>query len=480
MGYVILIIIIYIHINMRLVSISALCIASLIAVQASQDFSLENALTQVTGTLDFQDQVLYDSIKNSYDELKKDFDSRNVSERVKNITGVGISDYSQSATIQNVKGLRNEYFDRYTTTILNKFPMPPAVKDEVYAFFQKAKNSEENQWNMHRTMFSSDEQGSTHVVCLMSLRTPENKFNIYSFSNANSIIFAPNVTIITTSNRTWFGLFNKTEQKIVQVPQNLTKEDMIAVSDYFDLVIYDRFLRYFDSSRLSGVLENSIVLLTEGEDPTPKPRFAGYFEVLDAVQKTYDLAFKMFSSSSKTEIVQSFTKLGFASYENDVSISTYVGVLSSNIDRLKEGIIRTLNVPADKKDEFLSFIDLADIGDSQSWVNYQSFLRSDNAGGASSIQIFFNFDEQNSKHNVFVTKTKTKFQVADDVYVMKKSKSTFGGMFQSEKIDFKRQSHQVTTEDAELLMTFFDVIALKKFQATLDLMKPVMNLAAIE
>ena len=89
----------------------------------------------MTGTLDFNDQVLYQSIKDSYDELKKDFDRRNVSERVKNITGVGISDYSSSATIQNVKGLRNEYFDRYTQTILNKFTMNAEVKKEVNEYF---------------------------------------------------------------------------------------------------------------------------------------------------------------------------------------------------------------------------------------------------------------------------------------------------------------------------------------------------------
>ena len=102
---------------------------------------------------------------------------------------------------------------------------------------------------MHRSLFSSDTDGNTNVVCFMSLKTPEEKFNIYSFSMANSIKFAPNVTIVTSSTRSWRGIFNKTTQEVIQVPQNLTEDDMLAVSDYFDLVIYDRFLRYFDSTR---------------------------------------------------------------------------------------------------------------------------------------------------------------------------------------------------------------------------------------
>jgi hypothetical protein len=331
---------------------------------------------------------------------------------------------------------------------------------------------------MHRSLFSSDNEGNTHVVCLMSLKTPEEKFNIYSFSMANSIVFAPNVTVVTSSSSSWLGIFNKTEQEIVQTPQNLTEEDMLAVSDYFDLVIYDRFLRYFDSSRTPSPYALGDNLLGDGEEP--KPRFAGYFQVLDAVEKTFDLAKKIFSSSTKTEIVNSFTKVGFASYDNDVNIHYYLGVAQSNTDRLKTMIIRNFQIPADKADSFRDFIDFADIADSSAWTNYQSFLRADNEGGAKSVQIFFNLDLATNKYNVFITDVKTKFKVADDIYVMKKSKSRFGGMFEKETIDFKKQSHIVTAEDAEILMTFFDVIALKKFQATLELMKPIATLAALE
>jgi hypothetical protein len=51
---------------------------------------------------------------------------------------------------------------------------------------------------------------------------------------------------------------------------------------------------------------------------------------------------KIFSSSSKTEIVQSFTKVGFASYDNDVLIQYYIGASQTLIGRLKDMIIRNL------------------------------------------------------------------------------------------------------------------------------------------
>jgi hypothetical protein len=157
--------------------------------------------------------------------------------------------------------------------------------------------------------------------------------------------------------------------------------------------------------------------------------FSGFSEILDAVEKTYDLAKKIFGSSTKTEIVESYTKLGFESYDNIVTIQYYIGVGASNIDKLKSIIVRSLAIPADKVEAFNDYIDFADCMDASSWTNFQSFLRADNEGGSKSVQVFFNLDSATNKYNVFVTDTKASFKVADDVYVMKRSKSTMGGMF---------------------------------------------------
>ena len=72
-------------------------------------------------------------------------------------------------------------------------------------------------------------------------------------------------------------------------------------------------------------------------------------------------------------------------------------------------IIRNLQIPADKAASFNDFIDFADIVDASSWTNYQSFLRTDNAGGAKSVQLFFNLDLETNKYNVFLTDVKTQF-----------------------------------------------------------------------
>jgi hypothetical protein len=377
------------------------------------------------------------------------------------------------ATIEQLKGLKADYYDQYTQHILTKFNMPEEVKEKVSLFFEGAKFSDIGIWGMYRSIFSADALGNTNLLCIMTQRTSEDKFNTFVFSMANSIKFEPNVLLVTRSKRSWFGLFSKTDQELVKIPVTMTTEDMELISDYFDQVIYDRFMRYFDARNFPM---SSLTHYGAGED---KPKFGGFLDVLGAVEKTYDLVKKIFGSSTKTEIVQSYTKLGFEHYDNVVTIQYYLGVAESNIDRLKGIIVRSLSIPADKVDAFNDYIDFADCMDASSWTNFQSFLRSDNEGGSKTAQIFFNKDEATNKYNVFVTDTKADFKVADDVYVMKRSKSRMGGMFEKEEIIYKRQSHTITAEDAEVLMTFFDVIALKKFKLLLDTFKPVSGLKMI-
>ncbi len=94
----------------------------------------------------------------------------------------------------------------------------------------------------------------------MTQRTEDNKFNTFVFNMANSIKFEPNILIVTRSKSSWFGLNKKTEQQIIKIPVKMTQDDMRILSDYFDLVIFDRFMRYFDARR-NNYLESSALVL---------------------------------------------------------------------------------------------------------------------------------------------------------------------------------------------------------------------------
>jgi len=75
------------------------------------------------------------------------------------------------ATIEQLKGLKADYYNQYTEHILTKFPMPEDVKNKVALFFEGAQFSEIGIWGMYRSIFSADAQGNTNLLCIMTQRT---------------------------------------------------------------------------------------------------------------------------------------------------------------------------------------------------------------------------------------------------------------------------------------------------------------------
>lgn len=245
---------------------------------------------------------------------------------------------------------------------------------------------------MYRALFSADAYGNTNLLCIMTQRVSEDKYNTFVLSMSNSLKIEPNVLIVTRSKQGLFGLFSSESQEIQRVPVTMTPEDMRLMSDFFDQVIYERFMRYFDArDRLSMV------------GAVQPATFPGFTDILAAVSQTYDVVFKLFSSSSKTELVQAYTSLGFSHYDGKASITYYIGVSADKIDRLKSLIVRSLSIPADKVDAFADYIDFADCLDASAWTNVQSLLRTDNSGETKAVQVFFNRDLATNKYNVFVT-----------------------------------------------------------------------------
>jgi hypothetical protein len=90
--------------------------------------------------------------------------------------------------------------------------MPTEVKGKVQLFFEGAKFTDIGVWGMYRSVFSADQNGNTNLMCIMTQRLENDKFNTFVFQMANSIKFEPNVLIVTKSKSSFFGLNKKTEQ----------------------------------------------------------------------------------------------------------------------------------------------------------------------------------------------------------------------------------------------------------------------------
>jgi hypothetical protein len=75
----------------------------------------------------------------------------------------------------------------------------------------------------------------------------------------------------------------------------------------------------------------------------------------------------------------------------------------------------------------------------------------------------YNKDAATGLYTIFSADIKATFKVAQDMYIWQKQSSSMGGLFQKDTQEIKYMPHKLTIEEANLLMNFFDMAALSKF-----------------
>jgi hypothetical protein len=131
--------------------------------------------------------------------LKSNFEKRNHSEVVMNISAPGFSSYVQNAVIQSISGLDGRFFGRWAETLVRRLVVDNSTKAEVQKYLEKIPEAEAGKWNMFRTVFSSTNSSSANYLCLMSYKTEEGKYKIYTIQLSNSFKLAQRVLIVRNS-----------------------------------------------------------------------------------------------------------------------------------------------------------------------------------------------------------------------------------------------------------------------------------------
>lgn len=138
------------------------------------------------------------------------------------------------------------------------------------------------------------------------------------------------------------------------------------------------------------------------------------------------------------------------------------------IDKYLDYITRQVEVPANKKQAFLDTLAIVTwVEDEGTWNMQTTSLTPDNSGVAKSICLMHTFDQQTRKYSFFTADTQADFHVGDDMFVWRRQKSTMGGTFTKDEQSIEYRPHRLSIEDVEVVMTFFDLIALKKFRGYL-------------
>jgi hypothetical protein len=317
---------------------------------------------------------------------------------------------------------------------------------------------------------------------------------------SNNFEFVPDILAVRVKKGGFLGMFKKTKTIYIKVPAQVTTADIELLSNFFDIVAFERALQFIEHFKadsptgqqfyaniptevlaaqfkpyslenfLNPVLQNKFNSLSAAVNNTNSTNknvseiITTGMAVLDVVNKTHDLLKKVFGSSKKTEIVSSNTNLGFDAYSRKTVIMSFVGVEVSKMAAFKEYLLRILKLTDTQKYALSGFFEFS--ADNQ--IHDIDSIYKDQRGTYKAFHVVYALNRELQVFNIFVLDTSTDFKIADDLYIMRTSKSKWGGIMQSEKISFKKVPHTLTQTEAEQLEQFIQISAYGKFKAYLD------------
>lgn len=131
------------------------------------------------------------------------------------------------------------------------------------------------------------------------------------------------------------------------------------------------------------------------------------------------------------------------------------------MDRLRASITRSAQVPDDKTQDFKDFFDDLGIADSSTFQFNSNAYTKDSNGNTKYLTLLSSMDPDTNKYTIFFVDIKASFHVAEDMFIWEKQSSKFGGLIQKTEQYIERRPHDLSLEETELLMSFFDMVALK-------------------
>lgn len=196
--------------------------------------------------------------------------------------------------------------------------------------------------------------------------------------------------------------------------------------------------------------------------------------VLDTISKAYDVVKKIFASSTTTKIVEKILGLAFNAFSMSTRIQMYKGVPFHLVPTLKQAIVNLVGVPSKWAADVKSVLTFEqDLGGQAAML--QDFIFSDSKGKTKYFSVLWTRDDFTGKYSVFVADVKATFTLASDIYIWQKTKSKFGGLRTSDKQYLETRPHNVTPDEAKLLLNFFDMIAVEKFNQFVNTFAVMIN-----
>jgi hypothetical protein len=195
-------------------------------------FSLAISQQNVPDTIKKAVNILKANIPN----LKNEINSGIHSASLQNLLRIGYTKLSETGTVVSYNGVQSQSLDLFSNYLINTFKITneviqdfkETIKDIEYMDFKAA--------IAEKFFFTEKAGGAARYLWVLGERIEETSATNWLIVNFQaSFTLAPNVYYVSESHCSWWGLSCNTSTKRIEVPANLTTEEIYLLGKFYEI-----------------------------------------------------------------------------------------------------------------------------------------------------------------------------------------------------------------------------------------------------
>jgi hypothetical protein len=187
-------------------------------------------------------------VTNNWKKITDAFHTGRSTEIMEKLKGEGFEKFSQDAQVQVTTGIKEEYFDRFTESLLKRIKVPEGRQDDIQGALEVARFADRQMWSAFNTLFNVDDGGNVKFASIIVNRNEKNGKDVYDFvftDLKSTFKLAPDVTVVNKKLVVLGGLWSDNEIVYEKTPKSFKPEDIEVIMNFFQIVTFKCFANHF-------------------------------------------------------------------------------------------------------------------------------------------------------------------------------------------------------------------------------------------
>jgi hypothetical protein len=178
----------------------------------------------------------------------------------------------------------------------------------------------------------------------------------------------------------------------------------------------------------------------------------------------------LFGKQSSESLVGQFQDRGFSHFNERTTITVTSGLPTKYYEAFMKDMLKSVvKVPSKHNDAVKQIVRWGLYTGSNTWNAAENVFDIGSGGKVKNFQIFLNRNTACEEMNIVLVKTDVAFKMAEDIFVISKSKSSWGGAFSSTKLHWKKNKAPIKQADLTFVSEYFITLGMNRIKQSREI-----------